>query len=91
MNFILINTLKTVFKNGSRRFIVNSYTLHPPNHNEIIAQKVKQIKVEPVELTNSKGEWVGFPQDYTERHFKKFEEVKQIREQFDLHRGGWGC
>ena len=67
-----------LLRNGSVRFYVNSFTLHPPNHHEMITQKVKQIKIEPVQLTNSKNEWIGFPDGYTERHFEKFKDVREL-------------
>jgi hypothetical protein len=63
--------------------------LHPPNHYDVISQKVKALYIEPVKLSNEKGEWSGFPDGYTERHFKKFEEVKKMNQ--ELGSNGWGC
>ncbi len=39
--------IKSFVSNGSRRFIVNSFTLHPPNHLETINQRIKMVSVVP--------------------------------------------
>jgi len=46
INFIYILLLKTLLSNGSRRFIVNSYTLHPPNHIQTVRHKVNQTYID---------------------------------------------
>lgn len=45
INYVYITLLKTILNNGSKRFIVNSYTLHPPNHIHTVRRKINEISV----------------------------------------------